>query len=69
MTEVPGMDLEDGGEIAWLTSPLSGEAEKLKKNVNIIIGRNTGKHPGQVPHNNFYFMALLCFWFNSFQDN
>ena len=31
MTEVPGMDLEDGGENAWLASPLLGEAQKLKK--------------------------------------
>ena len=39
--------------------PLLWRSTKIENNVNMIIGRNKGKHPGHVNHHNFYFVALL----------
>jgi len=50
--------------VDWVASQSTfGEAKnnfkKLKKIANIINDRNKAKHSGQVPHCNFYFVALL----------
>lgn len=57
-----------GGElwIGWLATSLLEKLsikKEMKKtvNINITFCRNKGKHPRQVPHCNFYFVALLVF--------
>ena len=57
----PGEDL--GGWIGWLSTPplppRFGEAKHKTMKAVCYYGRNKDKLSGQVPHFNFYFVALL----------
>ena len=60
MLYVAGVDLV--GLIGWLATPLLEKQtwKKIAKDCE-YYGRNKGKRSGQVPHCNFYFVALLVF--------
>ena len=59
------LGLGGGGEgwIGWIANPLLKKRKKWKK----LLGRNKGKHSGQVPHSNFSFVVLLVCLVNSFK--
>jgi len=56
--------IKGGGQwlIGWLATPLSKKQKNEEIEINCeYCSRNEGKHSGQLPHCNFFFMVLLAF--------